>query len=306
MSSRIERKFDFDFLSKKNLCISISAIVVFLSIGSLGTQGLQLGTDFSGGASVNVEFPSSVEAESIREMLIGTRFESAKLQTIGIGKEILLKVSPDFLEDSKDDIKSDIEAILKDGKVVFIDLVGPQISSELTEDGILALIYALGGILIYVMIRFTSKFAFGAVLAVMHDIIVSLGIFSLLRLEFDLTVLAAFLAVIGYSLNDTIVVFDRVRENFKTARKEVSTESIINLSINQTLSRTLVTSGTTLLVVVALFLLGGDMIRNFSIALGFGVIVGTYSSIYVAGSTLMFLDLSRDDFLSDEKNSEDI
>ena len=156
------------------------------------------------------------------------------------------------------------------------------------------------------MIRFTTKFAFGAVLAVMHDIIVSLGIFSLLRLEFDLTVLAAFLAVIGYSLNDTIVVFDRVRENFKTSRKEVSTESIINLSINQTLSRTLVTSGTTLLVVVALFLLGGDMIRNFSIALGFGVIVGTYSSIYVAGSTLMFLDLSRDDFLSDEQNTEDI
>ena len=239
-------------------------------------------------------------------MLVGTRFESAKLQTIGIGKEILLKVSPDFLEDSKDDIKTEIEAILEGGKVVFIDLVGPQISSELTEDGILALIYALGGVLIYVMIRFTSKFAFAADLAVMHDIIVLLGIFSMLRLEFDLTVLAAFLAVIGYSLNDTIVVFDRVRENFKTSRKEVSTEAIINLAINQTLSRTLVTSGTTLVVVLALFLLGGDMIRNFSIALGCGVIVGTYSSIYVAGSTLMFLNLSRDDFLSDEQNTEDV
>ena len=143
---------------------------------------------------------------------------------------------------------------------MFIDMVGPQISSELTEDGILALIYALGGILIYVMVRFTSKFAFGAVLAVVHDIVVSLGIFSMLRLEFDLTVLAAFLAVIGYSLNDTIVVFDRVRENFKASRSEVSSEVIINLSINQTLSRTLVTSGTTLVVVFALFLLGGDMI----------------------------------------------
>lgn len=302
----MRKQFDYDFLSKKNLWISISAIVVFLSIGSLVTQGLQLGTDFSGGASVNIEFLNPVEAESIREMLVGTRFESAKLQTIGIGKEILLKVSPDFLEDSKDDIKTEIEAILEGGKVVFIDLVGPQISSELTEDGILALIYALGGVLIYVMIRFTSKFAFAADLAVMHDIIVLLGIFSMLRLEFDLTVLAAFLAVIGYSLNDTIVVFDRVRENFKTSRKEVSTEAIINLAINQTLSRTLVTSGTTLVVVLALFLLGGDMIRNFSIALGCGVIVGTYSSIYVAGSTLMFLNLSRDDFLSDEQNTEDV
>ena len=141
----MRKQFDYDFLSKKNLWISISAIVVFSSIGSLVTQGLQLGTDFSGGASVNIEFPNPVEAESIREMLVGTRFESAKLQTIGIGKEILLKVSPDFLEDSKDDIKTEIQAILKGGKVVFIDLVGPQISSELTEDGILALIYALGG-----------------------------------------------------------------------------------------------------------------------------------------------------------------
>ncbi len=300
------KKFDYNFLSKKNLWISISAIFVFFSIGSLVTQGLQLGTDFSGGASVNIEFPNSVEAESVRAMLVGTRFESAKLQTIGIGKEVLLKVSPDFLEESKDDIKTDIEAILTDSKVVFIDMVGPQISAELAEDGILALIYALGGILIYVMVRFTSKFAFGAVLAVVHDIIVSLGIFSMLRLEFDLTVLAAFLAVIGYSLNDTIVVFDRVRENFKTSRKEVSSEIIINLSINQTLSRTLVTSGTTLMVVFALFILGGDMIKNFSIALGFGVIVGTYSSIYVAGSTLMFLELSRDDFLADEQNTEDV
>ncbi len=300
------KKFDYNFLSKKNLWISISAIFVFFSIGSLVTQGLQLGTDFSGGASVNIEFPNSVEAESVRAMLVGTRFESAKLQTIGMGKEVLLKVSPDFLEESKDDIKTDIEAILTDSKVVFIDMVGPQISAELAEDGILALIYALGGILIYVMVRFTSKFAFGAVLAVVHDIIVSLGIFSMLRLEFDLTVLAAFLAVIGYSLNDTIVVFDRVRENFKTSRKEVSSEIIINLSINQTLSRTLVTSGTTLMVVFALFILGGDMIKNFSIALGFGVIVGTYSSIYVAGSTLMFLELSRDDFLADEQNTEDV
>ena len=300
------KKFDYNFLSKKNLWISISAIFVLFSIGSLVTQGLQLGTDFSGGASVNIEFPNSVEAESVRAMLVGTRFESAKLQTIGMGKEVLLKVSPDFLEESKDDIKTDIEAILTDSKVVFIDMVGPQISAELAEDGILALIYALGGILIYVMVRFTSKFAFGAVLAVVHDIIVSLGIFSMLRLEFDLTVLAAFLAVIGYSLNDTIVVFDRVRENFKTSRKEVSSEKIINLSINQTLSRTLVTSGTTLMVVFALFILGGDMIKNFSIALGFGVIVGTYSSIYVAGSTLMFLELSRDDFLADEQNTEDV
>ncbi|OUU75452.1 MAG: protein translocase subunit SecF [Methylococcaceae bacterium TMED69] len=302
----MRKKFNYNFLSKRNLWISISAIFVFLSIGSLVTQGLQLGTDFSGGASVSIEFPNSVEAESVRTMLVGTRFESAKLQTIGIGKEVLLKVAPDFLEESKDDIKTDIEEIMTDGKVVFIDMVGPQISSELTEDGILALIYALGGILIYVMVRFTSKFAFGAVLAVVHDIVVSLGIFSMLRLEFDLTVLAAFLAVIGYSLNDTIVVFDRVRENFKTSRSEVSSEVIINLSINQTLSRTLVTSGTTLVVVFALFLLGGDMIKNFSIALGFGVIVGTYSSIYVAGSTLMFLELSRDDFLSDEQNTEDV
>lgn len=302
----MRKEFNFDFLSKKNLWVSISLTVLVLSIVSLVLQGLQLGTDFSGGASINVEFEDSVEAESIREKLVGTNFEDAKLQTIGIGKEILLKVSPDFLEKSTDDIKTDIESVLVGGKVIFIDMVGPQISSELAQNGILALIYALGGILVYVMIRFTAKFAFGAVLAVLHDIVVSLGIFSILRLEFDLTVLAAFLAVIGYSLNDTIVVFDRVRENFKASRKAVTAKAIVNLSINQTLSRTLVTSGTTLMVVFALFLLGGDMIKNFSLALGFGVIVGTYSSIYVAGSTLMFLDLSRDDFLSDEQNTEDI
>ena len=302
----MKRQFNFNFLSKKNLWVSISLVFVIMSIASMVFQGLQLGTDFRGGASINVEFDAPVEAESIRKMLIGTSFETAKLQTIGIGREVLLKVSPEFLAKSTEDIKTDVERNLKGGTVVFVDMVGPQISSELTEDGILALIYALAGILVYVMLRFTSKFAFGAVLAVLHDIVVSLGIFSIMRLEFDLTVLAAFLAIIGYSLNDTIVVFDRVRENFKISRKAVTPEVIINLSINQTLSRTLVTSGTTLMVVFALFLLGGDMIKNFSLALGFGVIVGTYSSIYVAGSTLVFLNLSRGDFLSNEENTEEL
>jgi preprotein translocase subunit SecF len=186
-----------------------------------------------------------------------------------------------------------------------VEFVGPQVGSELTEDGFLALLYAFGGILIYVMLRFTLKFAIGAVIAIVHDVVVTVGLFSVFGLAFDLTVLAAVLAVIGYSLNDTIVLYDRVRENFRAYRNKNSRD-IINQSINQTLSRTLVTSGTTLIVVLALFFLGGELIHGFATALIIGIMVGTYSSIFVASSSLIFLGVNSVDLMPVEKDGEDL
>tara|TARA_Y100001935_G_C17215634_1_gene462433 strand:- start:354 stop:1010 length:657 start_codon:yes stop_codon:yes gene_type:complete len=199
-----------------------------------------------------------------------------------------------------------VHELLPGSEIRLVDFVGPQVSQELAEDGLLALIYALGGILIYVMVRFTFKFAVGAIAAIVHDVLVTVGFFSILGLEFDLTVLAAILAVIGYSLNDTIVVYDRIRENFRRLKKDEDADLVINGSLNQTLSRTLVTSGTTLAVVVCLYIFGGEMIRGFSIALAVGILIGTYSSIYIASSALITLQVSRQDLLSDSREAKSV
>ena len=233
-----------------------------------------------------------------------TEYSGASVQHFGSSRDVLVRL-PAVDDASTSDVSGRVIELLPGAEMRRVEFVGPQVGEELTEDGLLALLYALGGILIYVMVRFTRNFAFGAIVAVAHDVVITIGVFSVIGLEFDLTVLAAVLAVIGYSLNDTIVVFDRVRENFRRLRRQ-SPREIVNRSLNQTLSRTLVTSGTTLIVVVTLFVLGGELIRGFATALMIGVVVGTYSSMYVASTTLLALGVDKSDLMPVQKEGVQI
>ena len=282
---------------------------MLLSLICLFTLKLNVGIDFTGGSIIEVGYQQAVELEPIRNALENEGFGDAIVQHFGSASEVLIRLVPDVDKD-KAELSSEIIGLLQatsDAKIDVrrVDFVGPQVGKELTEDGGLAVLYALIAILIYVAIRFEYRFSLGAVAALVHDVLITLGIFSVLQLDFDLSVLAAILAVIGYSLNDTIVVFDRVRENFRKIRKRTSLE-IINTSINQTISRTLMTSFTTLLVLLSLFFLGGEVIHAFATALIIGVLVGTYSSIYVATTTALALGISRSDLLLPEKEGEDM
>ena len=273
----------------------LSGVLLVLSIGSLLFQGLNLGVDFEGGTLIEVGYPAPVELNEIRGQLEASGFDRAVVQHFGSAQDVLVRIKPD--ERPQSELSNQVLEALRGGgelELRRVEYVGPQVGEELRDDGGLAMLYALGLILIYVALRFEYRFSFGAVVALVHDVIVTIGFFSLTQIEFDLTVLAAILAVIGYSLNDTIVVFDRIRENFRQLRRHSSTE-VLNVSINQTLSRTLMTSLTTLLVLFALFFFGGEVIHAFSIALIVGVIIGTYSSIYVAGSSLLVLGVSGRD-----------
>jgi len=297
-----------DFMGKRQLALALSALLILVSLGSLIFQGLKLGLDFTGGTLVEVGYAQPVDLARVRRLLAENGFEEATVQHFGSAREILIRL-PAEPELSSADLSNRIMAVLQsDGEtrpqLRRVEFVGPQVGEELKEKGGLAMLFALFGILIYVAWRFEYRFALGAIAALIHDVIVTLGFFSLTRLEFDLTVLAAILAVIGYSLNDTIVVYDRIRENFRRMRRGGALE-IINASINQTLSRTLITSLTTLLVLLALAFLGGEIIRNFAIALTLGVVVGTYSSIYVASSFLVLLKVKREDLLLPEKPETD-
>ncbi len=297
-----------DFMGKRRLALALSALLILVSLGSLIFQGLKLGLDFTGGTLVEVGYEQPVDLARVRRLLAENGFEEATVQHFGSAREILIRL-PAEPELSSADLSNRIMAVLQsDGEtrpqLRRVEFVGPQVGEELKEKGGLAMLFALFGILIYVAWRFEYRFALGAIAALIHDVIVTLGFFSLTRLEFDLTVLAAILAVIGYSLNDTIVVYDRIRENFRRMRRGGALE-IINTSINQTLSRTLITSLTTLLVLLALAFLGGEIIRNFAIALTLGVVVGTYSSIYVASSFLVLLKVKREDLLLPEKPETD-
>lgn len=273
----------------------LSGVLLVLSIGSLLSQGLNLGVDFEGGTLIEVGYPAPVELDEIRAQLEASGFDRAVVQHFGSAQDVLVRIKPD--ERPQSELSNQVLEALRGGgelQLRRVEYVGPQVGEELRDDGGLAMLYALGLILIYVALRFEYRFSFGAVVALVHDVIVTIGFFSLTRIEFDLTVLAAILAVIGYSLNDTIVVFDRIRENFRQLRRHSNSE-VLNISINQTLSRTLMTSLTTLLVLFALFFFGGEVIHSFSIALIVGVIIGTYSSIYVAGSSLLVLGVSGRD-----------
>lgn len=299
----------FDFMGKRTIAVVFSAILILVSLGSLATRGLNFGLDFTGGTLIEMGYSHPVDLTKVRSTLEISGFPEAVTQHFGTAQDIIVRIAPREGQ-SNVDISSTIMAALRgtdEGEVTMrrVEFVGPQVGDELANDGGLAMIYALICILIYVGFRFEYRFAIGSVVALVHDVIITLGVFSLLQLEFDLTVLAALLAVIGYSLNDTIVVFDRIRENFRKMRKGASVD-IVNASLNQTLSRTMMTSITTLLVLSALFIVGGELIHGFATALIIGVVIGTYSSIYVASSSALMLGISKEDLMPVKKEGEDL
>ena len=293
-----------DFVGRRKYAMIFSAILLIISIASIGFQGLKFGIDFTGGTLIELGYEKTADLEDIRSKLASADFNGANVQYFGSDTEVLIQLEPQAGSSAK--LSSSIIRMLGEGiDVRRVEFVGPKVGEELTNDGGLAMLYALIGILIYVAFRFEYRFALGSIAALIHDVVITLGIFSLLQIEFDLTVLAAILAVIGYSLNDTIVVFDRIRENF-LATRQVEPGSIINEALNQTLSRTLMTSLTTLLVLFALFYLGGEVIHSFAGALLIGVVIGTYSSIYVASSTILAMGISKEDMLPSEKEKKEI
>ena len=299
---------EIDFIGKRKIALAFSLTLIILSVTSLFIQGLNLGIDFTGGYLLEAGYSKSVVLPDVRDAIIKAGFKDSKVQYYGTSKDILVRLGP------QDDVKQaelsdQVLAILQStsDQVVSmrrIEFVGPQIGEELREQGGMALLIALFGILVYIGFRFQLKSSTGAILALIHDVIITVGVFSVTHMSFDLTVLAAILAVIGYSLNDTVVVLDRIRETFLMKRKD-SVSNILNASINQTLSRTLVTSITTLLVLIALYFFGGEAIHGFAFALIIGVLIGTYSSIYVASSTLIMMNICREDFFQDLKSDTD-
>ena len=293
-----------DFVSKRKYAMIFSAILLIVSIASIGFQGLKFGIDFTGGTLIEVGYDTTADLEDIRSKLESANYSGTNVQYFGSDTEVLIQLEPQAVTSAK--LSSSIIRMLgEDIDVRRVEFVGPKVGEELTNDGGLAMLYALIGILIYVAFRFEYRFALGSIAALVHDVIITLGVFSLLQIEFDLTVLAAILAVIGYSLNDTIVVFDRIRENF-LATRHIEPKPIINEALNQTLARTLMTSFTTLIVLLALFYLGGEVIHSFAGALLIGVIIGTYSSIYVASSMILALGISKEDMLPSEKEQKEI
>ncbi len=300
----IRRQTRIGFMSQRRLAIILSVSMLVLSVGALTLRGLNLGVDFTGGTLIELGYSQPADLAQIRAILAEQNPGDFSVQQFGTPQDILIRLAGGY-EGNTTDLSNQVYTSLinaAEAPVTLrrVEFVGPQVGDELTEDGALAVLIALIAIMIYVALRFEWRFALGSVLALTHDVLITLGLFALLGLEFNLPVLAAILAVIGYSLNDTIVVFDRVRENFRKLRKGTPLE-IINLSLNHTLSRTLMTSLTTLLVLLALFFLGGEIIHGFAFALLVGVLIGTYSSIYVASTTLLVLGVSKADLMPVEK-----
>ncbi|KGK41566.1 preprotein translocase subunit SecF [Nitrincola sp. A-D6] len=291
----IER--NFNFMGARRIAATLSIILLLVSIGSLAINGLKLGLDFTGGSLVEVTYEQPVELETVRTTLRSGGYGDAVVQTFGSANDILIRLGeahdPQLGQKILEMLQQDADSPVTLRRNEF---VGSQVGEELREQGGLGLLVALIMVMIYLAFRFQYKFSVGAVLALAHDVIIVLGFFSLMQIDFDLTVLAALLAVIGYSLNDTIVVYDRIRENFRVLRVSESLE-VLNSSLNQTLSRTIVTSLTTMLVLVVLAFFGGEMIYGFAIALLAGVVIGTYSSIYVAGNILLLLNVTREDLI---------
>jgi len=295
-----------NFMGMRRVTATVSAVLILVSIVALVTRGLNFGIDFTGGVLLEAGYPESANLVEIRETLAANDFGSAQVQNFGTAKDVLIRMLP--LEGVNNaQLGEQILGLLQESnpgvELRRIEFVGPQVGEELTEQGGLAMLFALLMILAYIMFRFQWKFAVGSVAALVHDVIITLGVFSLLQLPFDLSVLAAILAVIGYSLNDTIVVFDRIRENFREAREGVA-EKIMNTSINQMLSRTIVTSLTTLLVLFALAFLGGEAVNGFAIALIVGVFIGTYSSVFTASACALTLNVTPEDLIPSVKDEE--
>ncbi len=286
----------YNFMSFRKIALVLSAIMLTVSSWSLFSHGLVLGLDFSGGTQIEVGYKQPVDVAELREKLESAGFDSPVVVHFGAETEVLIRMQGTPDEGLADRVYSALKSDGVEVELRRVDFVGPQIGEELRDDGGLGMLLALAIVMLYVAIRFQFKFSVGAVLALAHDVIITLGVFSLSRLEFDLTVLAAVLAVVGYSLNDTIVVSDRIRENFRKIRKASPVE-VINESLSQTLWRTINTSATTMLVLLALFFFGGELIHNFSIALMVGVGIGTYSSIYVAATVMLVMNIDREDLL---------
>jgi preprotein translocase subunit SecF len=280
-----------DFMGQRKWAALFSIVLFIASIVSLVVNKLNFGLDFTGGTQIELTYNHSVDFNTVRSELSKAGFTRAVVQSYGTSRDVLVRIPPSQT-DNQVDLRTRITKALPDAKLQQIEYIGPQVGKSLVTNGLLAILVSLLATMAYIAFRFEYRFAVSAALALIHDPILILGVFSFFHLQFDLIALAAILTIIGYSLNDTIVVYDRVRENFRRVRKGTPTE-IMNLSINQTLSRTIMTSGLTLLVVLALFIFGGEMLRGFSLALIIGIVIGTYSSIYVAGSCAIAMGLNR-------------
>ena len=301
---RINSKINF--MGMRKPAMFVSALLVVGSIAIIIARGLNFGIDFTGGLLIEVGYPQSVELDGIRETMEEVGYGNAVVQHFGTSREVLIRVAPREADAAtlSEQVLSALRASDSAVEMRRVEFVGPQVGDELKEQGGLAVLFALIGILIYVALRFEYRFALGSVIALAHDVILTVGFFALLQIQFDLVVLAAVLAVIGYSLNDTIVIFDRIRENFLSMRKAEPID-VINTSLNQTLSRTLMTGVTTLMVLGALFFWGGQVMHGFSIALIIGVIIGTASSIWVASASALALGVSKQDLLPPKRDDED-
>ncbi|MES2141692.1 MAG: protein translocase subunit SecF [Pseudomonadota bacterium] len=289
-----KRQTNINFLGLQRWAAVLSLLLLLVSVGSLLIKGLHWGLDFTGGSQLQVSFNRSVELPKVRQELQQAGFKDALVQSYGTSQDVLISLAAE--KTSQHDLATKIIQALPGAQLKQLEFIGPQVGHELATQGALAVFIALLGIMVYISLRFEYRFAIGAAVALIHDPILILGIFSLFHIEFNMTALAAILAVIGYSLNDTIVIFDRIRENFRKLRKKTSVE-VVNLSINQTLSRTIMTSATTLFVVLSLCIFGGPMIHSFALALVIGIVIGTYSSIYVAGALAVALGLDRSNLL---------
>ena len=293
-----------DFMGGRRWAAVISIVLCGASVISLIVNGLNWGLEFTGGTEVQVVFTTEkADIPMVRETFTKAGYKDITVQTYGTNRQILLRFAGKQ-EMTSAHLTEEVKKLIPAGEVVAVNYIGPQVGKELATNGALAIFVAMLGTAIYIALRFEYRFAISATVALLHDPFIILGVFSYTHMEFDLVSLAAILTIIGYSLNDTVVVFDRVRENFRKLHK-VSAAEVINLSINQTLSRTIMTSGLTLLAVLALFLFGGEVLRGFSTAFLIGILVGTYSSIYVAGTLAVVLGLSRNDLLPAAKEALD-
>lgn len=301
----IPSRTNIDFMGVRPVTVAMSCIAIIISLGSLGLNGLNLAVDFTGGIVVQVQYEQAVSLDNVRSDMHQAGYPDATVQLFGSPKDVMIRLRPQPGEKTGEVRRSVLGALQASHPNVNlkkVQFVGPQVGQALFHQGSLALLFAFIGILAYVIIRFEWRFAVGSVAALVHDVIITLGFFSLTGLKFDLTALAAILTIIGYSVNDTIVVFDRIREDFRLLRKR-NTIEITNAAINETLSRTIITSGVTMLAVLSLVFLGGESIRSFSLALVVGIIVGTYSSVYIASALTLLLGLRRDAFMPAEKKS---
>ena len=296
-----------NFLSVRRITTTLSIVLMIFSLVSIMSKGLNPGIDFTGGFQVEVSYQQSPEIESIRNNLSAAGFNDAIVQNSGSATDIMIRIAPREGLDSRTVGKLIIDNLNQSSNSVELmssEYVSAQVGEELTEQGGLAMIFALIMIMIYIVFRFQWKFSIGAVMALIHDVLITIGVFSIFQITFDLAVLAAILAVVGYSLNDTIVIFDRIRENFRSMRR-AETLDILNSSITQTISRTMITSSTTLMVLLALYIMGGQSLQGFSLALIIGVLIGTYSSIFIASTSIFYLDISTSDLLSTKREEVD-